>query len=140
MSYGLRCCLKWRRSQITASKGHLIRIIRLCDKLLFLRTRKRALWAPGARSAAKPACEDGAPSGFTLIELLVVIAVISILAALLLPALAGAKEQGRMVACINNHRQIGICSTLYADDNRDTYFCCTDEGGNPPCPMAAIGF
>ncbi len=69
-----------------------------------------------------------------------VIAVISILAALLLPALAGAKEQGRMVACMNNHRQIGISSTLYADDNRDTYFCCTDEGGNPTLPNGGNWF
>ena len=65
--------------------------------------------------------------GFTLIELLVVIAVIAILAALLLPALASAKEDGKTAQCINNLRQIAIMGTLYADDNRDTFFCCYDD-------------
>ena len=56
-------------------------------------------------------------TGFTLVELLVVIAIIAILAAILLPALARAKEQGRRVACINNLRQISIATTTYVDDN-----------------------
>jgi len=53
---------------------------------------------------------------FTLIELLVVIAIIAILAALLLPTLARAKEEGRRVSCISNIRQLTVCWTLYADD------------------------
>jgi len=63
--------------------------------------------------------------GFTLIELLVVIAVISILAALLLPALSSAKERGRRIKCLNNVRQIGNALHLYAEENRDFLPDCT---------------
>jgi prepilin-type N-terminal cleavage/methylation domain-containing protein len=84
----------------------------------------------GAHLIVKGARTRGQRNGFTLIELLVVIAIIAILAAMLLPALATAKERGLRAQCVSDMRQIGLGCMLYAEDFASK-FPPTQAGANP---------
>jgi prepilin-type N-terminal cleavage/methylation domain-containing protein/prepilin-type processing-associated H-X9-DG protein len=70
----------------------------------------------GPASSRQPGTRRWLARAFTLIELLVVIVVIAILASLLLPALAKAKEEGKRINCMSNLRQLQLCWHMYADD------------------------
>ncbi|HEV2208232.1 MAG TPA: prepilin-type N-terminal cleavage/methylation domain-containing protein [Verrucomicrobiae bacterium] len=73
-----------------------------------------------------------ARSGFTLIELLVVIAIIAILAAMLLPALARARQKAQGIKCMNNSKQLAISFHMYTLDNTDFYPPNPDDGNTVP--------
>jgi len=87
---------------------------------------------PGKMKRASIATRAAARSaaGFTLIELLVVIAIIAVLAALLLPALSRAKEQGQRAVCKSNMRQVALAAILYAGDHREKF----------PSGLLSVGF
>ena len=68
------------------------------------------------------------PRGFTLIELLVVIAIIAILAAILFPVFARAREAARKTSCLSNMKQIGLAAMMYVQDYDETFMLAGPRG------------
>jgi prepilin-type N-terminal cleavage/methylation domain-containing protein/prepilin-type processing-associated H-X9-DG protein len=106
---------------LDAYVGSLINVVRhhsygaLCRPPLFSKGETQRMVASNHRSATE------AGRGFTLIELLVVIAIIAILAAILFPVFAQAREKARAISCLSNEKQINLAILMYAQDYDENY-------------------
>src|SRR5689334_22126939 len=81
---------------------------------------------PSLQARVRPVVGSVCCFAFTLTELLVVIAIIAVLVALLLPALASARQASRAVACLSNIRQLEVAHTMYMESNRVIMFIDAD--------------
>jgi prepilin-type N-terminal cleavage/methylation domain-containing protein/prepilin-type processing-associated H-X9-DG protein len=87
-----------------------------------------------SKESSPPKC--GRADGFTLVELLVVIAIIAVLAGLILPALAGTREEARGVICLNNTKHLMLACLLYTDDHQNRFPY--NVGSNAGTGVAAV--
>jgi prepilin-type N-terminal cleavage/methylation domain-containing protein/prepilin-type processing-associated H-X9-DG protein len=94
----------------------------------------------GVKRRTVSVAKSDACRGFTLIELLAVVAIISILAALLLPALSKSKEKGKSVRCLSNLRQLAVGSILYANDSLDALPWQERHWTTPANPTAVMNY
>ena len=103
-------------------------------------SREQNSWPRPARQSGAdqvgPQRAAGLP-GFTLIEVLVVIAIIAILAAMLLPALAKAKQKAQGIQCVSNLKQLSLAWLMYVGDANGILPWNGDEASQPPSPTAA---
>src|SRR5438105_4652422 len=85
--------------------------------------------APNRRKVLK-GLTNSRKSGFTLIELLVVIAIIAILAAILFPVFAQAREKARQTSCLSNNKQYALATLMYVQDYDETFPFEANMNGN----------